>query len=148
MPKILFVCGSNRSRGPLAAALFKKKAEEAGLADLVVDSAGLRCNPRQMICPEVSEVLTLEGLSPLQLGVKQVTHKNIKAADLVICFTSDQQKQLESTFLAARNKTKTLMSIIRSKGEVFDPAKGGKEKFQQCLELMRPALETLAQRLA
>jgi protein-tyrosine-phosphatase len=147
MPKILFVCGSNRSRGPLAAAIFKKLAADAGLAGLEVDSVGLRCNPRQMICPEVGQILADEGISPLQLGVKQVLAKNIKAADLVICFTSDQQEQLESTFPSARKKTKTIMSIINSDSEVFDPAKGGKEKFRQCLNLMRPALETLAQRL-
>ena len=147
MPRILFVCGSNRSRGPLAAAVFKKLAEDVGLSDLEVDSAGLRCNPRQMICPEVSEILASMDISPLQIGVKQLLAKDIKAADLVICFTSDQQKQLESSFLSARKKTKTIMSIIDSDIEVFDPAKGGKEKFRQCLDLMNPALKTLAQRL-
>ncbi len=147
MPRILFVCGSNRSRSPLAAACFKKIAEDAGVTDLVVDSAGLRSNPRQMICQEVSEVLAAEGLQPLQLGVRQVLPKHIKSADLVICFTSDQQEQLENTFLSAKRKTRTLMSILRSDAEIFDPAKGGTEKFQQCLEMMRPALNTLAQRL-
>ncbi len=147
MPKILFVCGSNRSRSPLAAVVFKKIAEDAGVTDLVVDSAGLRCNPRQMIYEEVSQLLAAEGLQPLQLGVKQLLPKHIKSADLVICFTSDQQEQLENTFLSAKRKTRTLMSIIQSNTEIFDPAKGGIEKFQQCLELMLPALKALAERL-
>ena len=147
MPRILFVCGSNRSRSPLAAACFKKIAEDAGVAELIVDSAGLRTNPREMICQEVSEVLAEEGLQPLQLGVRQVLPKQIKSADLVICFTSDQQEQLENTFLSAKRKTKTLMSLLHSDAEIFDPIKGGTKKFQQCLRMMRPALDALAQRL-
>ncbi|MFA6931406.1 MAG: low molecular weight phosphatase family protein [Lentisphaeria bacterium] len=147
MPRILFVCGTNRSRSPLAAAVFKKFAEDAGVQDLSVESAGLRANPRHMICEEVSKVLALEGLTPIQLGIQQVLPKNIKSADLVLCFTSDQQQELESSFLSARRKTRTLMSIIKSDQEIFDPCKGGLIKFQQCLAMMRPALQALAERL-
>lgn len=147
MRKILFVCSSNRSRSPLAAAYFQHCAAEAGLTDIEVDSAGLRVNIREHICQETIDALEKEGLKPLRRGVQLLTPKIIKTVDLIICMTTDQKREIESTFISASRKTKTLMSLVNSPHEVFDPHKLGLEKYCQCLEMMKPALRELADRL-
>ena len=147
MPNILFICGSNRSRSPLAAAYFQHLAQEAGRSDITVLSAGLKTRPGELIGPEVTELLAEYNLSPLQVGTSQMLAKMLKSADLVLCMTRDQQQHLEKNYLSARHKTKTLMSILKQDQDVFDPCNQGLERFRQCLAMMKPALRALAERL-
>lgn len=148
MPKVLFVCSSDRTRGPLAAAAFTAAAQKAGLTDWECDSAGIRAQHGQMIAPEVRIVLGERGLEPRRIGVQLLTPKLIKGADLLICMTSDQEKEVTKKYAPARYKTKTLMSLSANPIDLFDPNHLSVEKYRQCLELMIPALEELAQRLA
>ncbi len=147
MSKILFICSSDRTRGPLAASAFAAIAREKGLTDWQVDSAGIRAQHGQMIAPEVRTVLEERGIEPLRIGVQLLTPKLIKASDLLICMTSNQEHELTKTFVTARYKTKTLMSLSDNPIDLFDPNHLPLEKFRSCLELMWPALEELAERL-
>ena len=145
--KVLFVCSSNRSRSPLAAAYFRHCAAEAGLQDVEIESAGLRAHPDLQICDEVREVLAAEGLQPLRIGCSLLRPKDAKTSDVIICMTSDQKREIETKFFSAARKTKTLMSVINSSADVFDPHREGVERYAQCLAMMKPALEELARRL-
>ncbi|MDD3694524.1 MAG: hypothetical protein PHG44_00975 [Lentisphaeria bacterium] len=148
MPKILFVCNSNRSRSPMAAAMFADFARQAGLETVQVESAGLRADARQMLPEAVSATLADMGLRPLQLGLRQVLPKMLKSADLIICFTATQLAELERSYPSARGKSRLLMSLVNSEAGVFDPGRGDLQKFRQCAEMMRPALIKLAESLA
>ena len=147
MPRVLFVCSSDRTRAPLAAALFQKTADQEGLDDCPCDSAGLRAQHGQHIAPEVEKVLAERGLEPRRLGVQLLTPKLIKSSELILCMTSNQEKELLTRFVSARNKTRTLMSILREETDVFDPNHLPLEKFRACLDMMEPAIRELVQRL-
>ena len=147
MPRILCVCSSDRTRAPLAAAIFQQLAKQAGLQDCSCDSAGIRAFHGQHIADHVATVLKERGIEPLRLGVQLLSPKLIKSAELILCMTRDQEKELTSNFVSARNKTKTLMSILRQDRDVFDPNKQPLESFRQCVALMEPALQELVERL-
>ena len=147
MPRVLFVCSSDRTRAPLAAALFQKTAAQEGLDDCPCASAGLRAQHGQHIAPEVEKVLAERGLEPRRLGVQLLTPKLIKSSELILCMTSNQEKELLTRFVSARNKTRTLMSILREETDVFDPNHLPLEKFRACLDMMEPAIRELVQRL-
>lgn len=147
MLQLLFVCSSDRTRAPIATALFLQAAKEAGLADWTCDSAGLRTYHGQRIADGVAKVLAEVGLEPRRLGIQQLTPKLIKASDLILCMTRDQEREITSNFISARNKTKTLMSILREDKDIFDPNKLPIESFRSCREMMMPAIKELVQRL-
>ncbi|MBP5299873.1 MAG: hypothetical protein J6Y80_00580 [Victivallales bacterium] len=147
MPNLLFVCSSNRTRSPLAAALFAQFAREGGLLGWSVDSAGLRAQHGLRVAENVDAVLAARGLHPLRLGTQVVTSKLITEADLILCMTRDQMKELTKKFVSARNKTKTVMSILREETDVFDPNKGDSARYEACVSMMEPALRTLVERL-
>ncbi len=147
MPRLLFVCSSNRTRGPIAAALFQNAAKLGGLDDWEVDSAGIRAQHGQHIPDEVVTVLAEKGLQPLRIGVQFLTPKLIKMADLILCMTGNQEKELLTTFVSARNKTKTLMSILREDTDIFDPNHLSVEKYRACRDMMLPAIDELVERL-
>ncbi len=147
MPCILFICGSNHSRSPLAATFLQYLAQEKGCADISAVSAGLNTRNGEPLCPEVSELMAEYQCRPTPGGTRQLQAKMLKSADLVLCMTREQQQRLEKNYPSARNKTKTLMSILKREQDVFDPRNEGLERFRQCLAMMKPALQELLERL-
>ena len=147
MLTLLFVCSSNRTRSPLAAALFNQFAKEGGLSEWQVDSAGLRAQHGAAIADSVRTVLAERGLEPLRVGVQELNAKLVKSAELILCMTRDQEREVKKKFVAARNKTKTLMSILREEKDVFDPNKQDIERYRACAQMMEPALRALVERL-
>lgn len=147
MPRVLFVCTSDRTRGPLAVALFQHYAKEAGLKDCVCDSAGLHAIHGQHIADEVTKALEEKGLVPQRLGVQLLSPKLIKASELILCMTSNIERELTTKYVSARNKTKTIMSILREDTDVFDPNHLSMEKYRSCIAMMEPAIQELVERL-
>lgn len=149
MVRILFVCSSDRTRGPLATALFADAAAKAGLSteECVCDSAGLRAQHGQHIADGVVKVLAEWGLEPRRLGVQPLLPKLIKSADLILCMTGNQEKELTTSYVSARNKTKTLMSVLREDKDIFDPNHLSIEKFRSCRDMMAPAIQELVERI-
>lgn len=148
MPRVLFVCSSDRTRAPIAAALFHAAAKAAGMEDeLTCDSAGIRAQHGQHIADGVIAVLAEKGIEPRRIGVQMLSPKLIKAAELILVMTSDQEKEITTNFISARNKTKTLMSVMRSDADVFDPNHCSLEKFRACRDMMEPAINELVERL-
>ena len=147
MPKIVFVCSSNRTRSPMAAAYFRNLLDKAGMNDYEVDSAGLRAQYHGTICKESIEALAAEGIEPLRLGVQKLLPKLIKSADLLVCMTRDQLREIRKTYISAANKTITLMSVLHLDVDVFDPNKQPLQRHTTCLNMMKPALNALAKRI-
>ena len=147
MLTLLFVCSSNRTRSPLAAALFAQFAKEGGLAEWQADSAGLRAQHGAPVAAPVRTVLAERGMEPLRIGAQVLTAKLVKSAELILCMTSDQEREIKKKFVSARNKTKTLMSILRLDSDIFDPNKQDLERYRACVAMMEPAIRELVERL-
>ena len=148
MSVIVFVCGSNRARSPMAAAYFAKLLKDRNVTDVEVCSAGLKAPHGETICWEARETLHREGLEPLAVGATQLLPKLVRTASLIVCMTEDQKTQAEAMFPSARGKTRTLMSVIDSHRPIAEPEKGNLQKHIDCLNMMRAALEKLADVLA
>lgn len=148
MPSVLFIDNSGKSCAPIAAALFDRLAKEREMPEAwSADSAGLFARHGQMIAAEVRTVLAEAGCTPLRIGVQELTPKLVKSATLLLCMTENQEDEISRRFISSRNKLKTLMSVMRSDADVFDPVRRGVEGFRACREMMLPALEELIERL-
>ena len=144
MTLIVFVCGSNRSRSPMAAAYFARLVRERGLKDIEVASAGLHVKHGETVAQEAREALRREGLEPLEIGVTQLLPKLIKRASLLVCMTPEQQDRAEDLFISAKGKVRPLMSFLHSNRPIAEPPKGDLKRHIECLETMKEALEALA----
>lgn len=144
MNLIVFVCGSNRSRSPMAAAYFAKLLRDREVTDVEVASAGLKAPHGETVCWEAREALRRKGLEPLIVGTTQLLPKMIKTASLLVCMTDAQREQAESMFVSAKGKIRTLLSIVNSQKPIVEPVKGDLQSHINCLERMIPALEALA----
>ena len=82
--KILFVCTANICRSALAEVIMRKKLQEKGLTDIVVDSAGVHNyagEPRDyMMCSYARKAgYDMGGES------KYISQKQADSADLIVC---------------------------------------------------------------
>lgn len=147
MPNVLFIGYANRGRSQLAAGYFQQAV--SGADGIGVDCAGLQVNRPELIAPEVLVVLAEHGAHALRQTSRQLTAKQVGWADVILCMTSDLQDQVDRKFAGAPRKSKTLMRVCGSGQEVFDPSRygGTVEKYRECLQLMQPALASLAERL-
>lgn len=145
MRLILFVCGTNRSRGPMAAAYFASLMKQRNIADVEVASAGLTVRHGDTICQETRQVLANRGLTPLAIGAVQLLPKLVRTAELIICMTDRQQETIESKFPSAVGKCRPLNAVIKSDVPIAKPAKGNLKDYERCLDSMIPALEELTE---
>lgn len=144
---ILFICGTNRRRSPMAAAYFQRRVQELGLKEVSVESAGLRTRRQEKVDRGAVDALAKVGLEPLQLGVRQLTPKQANSASLIVCMTSDQLDSIVKDITTVAKKVRTLLSIVGSDQQVFDPRENDVGGHARCLEQMQPALDALAERL-
>lgn len=145
---ILFVCGTNRRRSPMAAAYFQRRLTELGVSGVSAQSAGIRARRQEKIDRGAVAALAELGLEPQQLGVRQLTPKQANGASLIVCMTSDQLAEIGKKIPTAAHKVRTVLSIIDSDRQVFDPKENDVGGHARCLNLMRPALDALAERLS
>lgn len=122
--KILFVCGGNTGRSPMA----------EGLANQLFDfpkyhydafSRGVNVNPKE-ITPEVNAVKVMEELdiSIQSHRATSVTIADINAAKLVLAMTEAQKKKLLALDPSASNKIYTLSQCANGTQHDIDDAYG------------------------
>lgn len=145
MRLILFVCGTNRSRSPMAATYFASLIKQRNIQDVEVSSAGLTVHHGDTICQETRQVLAARGLTPLAIGTVQLLPKLVRAADLIVCMTERQQEMIEDKFPSAIGKCRPLNAVLKSDIPIAEPAKGNLKEYEHCLESMIPALEELVE---
>ena len=145
---ILFVCTGNICRSPMAEAYLRHQCTERGLTDVEVASAGTAAPPG---CPASAQgrfVLWEEGVALDGHQSQPLSRELVESADLILAMTEGHRRQIESRFPESRGKVRTLLSLIGSPADVFDPYGGAVEDYAACFERMRPALEKLAEDLA
>ena len=92
---VLFVCGGNRGRSPIAAAL--ARAELAGLGDaaegVYATSAGVNVgDPGKPLAPEAAAALRAVGLIPHPHGSQPLTRELCERATVIFCMTDEQRQ--------------------------------------------------------
>lgn len=96
--KILFVCSANICRSALAEVILRKKLQEKGLTDIVVNSAGVDNYAGEPRDPKMVSLARQAGYD--MGGVAQyITRQMADTADLIICMEYHHVVELQKWYL-------------------------------------------------
>lgn len=145
--KILFVCLGNICRSAAAEAVFQQKAEERGLPDVVVDSAGILSIHKgqnadsRMIAHAAKRGYAITSKS------RPVTKEDFRNFDMLIGMDSDNIAELQKRATNREEYAKIVkMTDFASHAEcdnVPDPYYGGAEGFEKVLDILEDSCEGL-----
>jgi protein-tyrosine phosphatase len=150
---VLFVCMGNICRSPTAEAVFRRKVEEAGLADVVeVDSAGTHAyhvgDPPD---PRSIKSAAARGYDLTQLRGRQISTYDAERFDYVIAMDRGNYNRIVNLFGCAeagegqRANVRMFLDYASDVAEVEvpDPYAGGPAGFEHVLDLVEEASEGL-----
>ncbi|MFJ8635030.1 low molecular weight protein-tyrosine-phosphatase [Streptomyces sp. NPDC093568] len=143
--RVCFVCTGNICRSPMAESVFRARVEEAGLDGLVeVDSAGTGgWHEGDPADPRTVSVLEEHGYDGGHTA-RQFQPSWFARLDLVVALDSGHLKALRRLAPSPEDaaKVRLLRSYDPAAGDdldVPDPYYGGREGFEDCLEMVEAA---------
>ncbi|WP_069769271.1 low molecular weight protein-tyrosine-phosphatase [Streptomyces sp. LUP30] len=143
--RVCFVCTGNICRSPIAESVFRARVEGAGLDGLVeVDSAGTGdWHEGENADPRARSVLEEHGYV-LDHTARRFESSWFARLDLVIALDSGHLKALRRLAPTAEDAAK--VRLLRSYApaadddlDVPDPYYGGRDGFEECLEMVEEA---------
>ncbi|MEU6974816.1 MULTISPECIES: low molecular weight protein-tyrosine-phosphatase [unclassified Streptomyces] len=147
--RVCFVCTGNICRSPMAEHVFRARVAEAGLADaVVVDSAGTGgWHEGDAADPRTVAVLEEHGYGSAH-AARRFRSSWFAALDLVIALDEGHLRELRR--LAPTPEDAAKIRLLRSYDpgagaelDVPDPYYGGREGFEECLDMVEAASEGL-----
>ncbi|MGV9419643.1 low molecular weight protein-tyrosine-phosphatase [Streptomyces sp. NPDC003674] len=143
--RVCFVCTGNICRSPMAESVFRARVEKAGLEDRVeIDSAGTGgWHEGEAADPRTVSVLDEHGYRTGHVA-RQFQPSWFARLDLVVALDTGHLKALRR--LAPTEEDARKVRLLRSYAQptpddldVPDPYYGGREGFQECLEMVEEA---------
>jgi protein-tyrosine phosphatase len=145
--KILFVCLGNICRSPTAHGIFEKMVVDAGLQEsIMVDSAGTGdWHIGKSPDPRASEAALLRNHDLSHLVARQVRPEDFIEFDYILAMDKQNLWDLKAMALPEFNGRLELFLEYGSSDleEVPDPYSGGREGFEQVLDLVEDAAQGL-----
>ncbi len=145
--KILFVCLGNICRSPTAHGIFEKMVVDAGLQEsIMVDSAGTGdWHIGKSPDPRASEAALLRNHDLSHLVARQVRPEDFLEFDYILAMDKQNLWDLKAMALPEFNGRLELFLEYGSSDleEVPDPYSGGREGFEQVLDLVEDAAQGL-----
>ncbi|MBK5257211.1 MAG: low molecular weight phosphotyrosine protein phosphatase [Vicinamibacteria bacterium] len=145
--RVLFVCSGNICRSPLAEALFKSMAHEAGLGSrFVVDSAGTHgYHEGDQADPRTRQVGRKHGLIVDSIA-RSVVDEDFDHFDLILAMDRGHRSELESRAGKGRSAAIRMMREFdpgAGNPDVADPYYGGEDGFEKMYTTLEPACRGL-----
>lgn len=143
--RVLFVCGGNTCRSPMAKVLLTEKLRETGKLNLyAVDSAAKDIPTFKEASPgareAVKHILGDDLLANHQ--AKQLTGEMAEQADIILVMRNRMKKGLPA------DKTWTLKEYAGGSGEIEDPMTSNKpEAYLKCAQEISSCIDKIALRL-
>ncbi|MFD5797613.1 low molecular weight protein-tyrosine-phosphatase [Streptomyces diastatochromogenes] len=143
--RVCFVCTGNICRSPMAESVFRARVEAAGLEDLVeIDSAGTGgWHEGDAADPRTVSVLDEHGYGTEHVA-RQFQPSWFARLDLVIALDAGHLKALRR--LAPTEEDARKVRLLRAYDpaagddlDVPDPYYGGRDGFEECLEMVEAA---------
>lgn len=149
--RILFVCSGNICRSPLAEAIFRKLAEESGLAGrFEVDSAGTHgYHQGEPADPRTRRVGRRHEVEVTSLA-RVIERGDLERFDLVVAMDRGHLRRLEAMAAPAQRAKLRLMRDFdagASERDVPDPYYGGEAGFEEVYAILEAACRGLLEQL-
>lgn len=133
---LLFICGGNTCRSPMAAAIgraelaarLKVPFEELDRLGLRVASAGVSARVGDGMTPESVRALRLLNVPVSPHVARAVTTEMIHEAQLIFCMTAAHRRMVVELVPAAAGKT----FCLDSRGDIEEPAGSGPDAYVSC----------------
>jgi protein-tyrosine-phosphatase len=146
---ILFICTGNTCRSPIAAAIARQVAEERGLSNLEVSSAGTSAAEGQPASDGALLVGLERQLDLTEHRARQVSPELVQAADLILVMGPHHLERIEA--LGGAGKAHLLTSYA-SRGaddrSVSDPFGGDLGTYRVTVEELETEIRRAVDRLA
>ena len=146
MTKILFICKSDRIASKMAAAYLSHRLAELGCEDFETFSAGTMVRRGDGIPDVAVNLLKSIDCTVPTLMSTQLTLKEIRNADLIVCLSEEVFFRVTEGYRSAKYKTISLMNKFGNGEDVFEP-RSTLESCRNCLAMMKSALDNMAERL-
>ena len=145
--RLLFVCSGNICRSPLAEAIFKSQAAEAGLGSLFfVDSAGTHgYHEGEAADLRTRQVGERHGLK-VDSRSRPVRDSDFDEFDLIVAMDRGHRRELIARGGAGRTAVIRLMreyDPLAQDQDVPDPYYGGEDGFEEMHTILEPACRGL-----
>ena len=152
MRLLLFVCGGNTCRSPMAVAVARAELaarlripwRDFGRSPIQAVSAGVKAETGRPLTPEAVVALREIGVPAIRHRARPVTAEMIERAETVFCMTRSQREVVIALVPAAAGKT----VCLDPDGDVPDPIGQGQEAYRTCLARIRGAVRRRLDELA
>ena len=148
MKRILLVCMGNICRSPMAECLLRQRAQDVGLEDLEIDSAGIGgWHAGDDPDPRMQRTAARRGVTVVGQA-RQINKDDLDRFDLILCSDADILSSVRNLGSARAEVGLMLDHHPREAGrDVPDPYYGGEEGFELVFNLLDEAMQALVQRL-
>jgi protein-tyrosine phosphatase len=146
---ILFVCAANICRSPMAEWLLKdllNKDGESGKT-IMVRSAGIHNTHGSDASDQALHVMRERGIDMSRHRARQISWDTVKWADLILCMSEDQLKDLRQSFPEDGEKFHLLTIYCGGNGEIEDPSGRPTRAFEECAKQMDGLLVNLLEKI-